>query len=128
MSSVLVDSSVWIDYFRNGKNVDIPYFEEIIDNNQVCINDLILAELLPFLKVQKQNDLIDILLSIKNIPLAINWEQIIDFQFKNVKNGINNIGIPDLIILQNVIDNSLTLYSLDKHFKLMNKLYKYVII
>jgi predicted nucleic acid-binding protein len=128
MSSVLVDSSVWIDYFRNGKNVDIPYFEEIIDNNQVCINDLILAELLPLLKVQKQNDLIDILLSIKNIPLVINWEQIIDFQFKNVKNGINNIGIPDLIIQQNVIDNSLTLYSLDKHFKLMNKLYKYEII
>jgi predicted nucleic acid-binding protein len=128
MSFVLVDSSVWIDYFRNGKNVNIPYFEDIIDNNQICINDLILAELLPFLKVQKQNDLIDILLSIKNIPLAINWEQIINFQFKNVKNGINNIGIPDLIILQNVIDNSLTLYSLDKHFKLMNKLYKYEII
>jgi predicted nucleic acid-binding protein len=125
MSYVLVDSSVWIDYFRNGNNINLSYFEGIIDNNQICINDLILAELIPFLKIQKQNDLIDILLSIKKIPLAIDWDQIIEFQFKNVKNGINNIGVPDLIILQNVIANSLTLYSLDKHFKLMNKIHKY---
>ena len=125
MSSVLVDSSVWIDYFRNGKNINLSYFEEIIDNNQLCTNDLILAELLPFLKIQKQNDLIDIILSVKNIPLTINWEQIIDLQYQNVKNGINNAGIPDLIILQNVINNSLILYSLDKHFKLMKKLFKF---
>ncbi len=125
MSLVLVDSSVWIDYFRSGRNIDVNYLNEIIDNNSICINDIILSELIPQLRIQKEAEVIDILQSVKKIRLNINWEKIIDYQFNNVKNGINKIGIPDLIILQNVIDNDLILYSLDKHFKSMNTLYKF---
>jgi predicted nucleic acid-binding protein len=38
-----------------------------------------------------------------------------------MKNGINAIGISDLIIAQNAIQNDLHLLSLDKHFNLMAK-------
>ncbi len=125
MSKILVDSSVWIDYFRSGKNIDTGYFNEIVDNNSICINDIILSELIPLLKMQKENEVIDILCSVRKIPLVINWEKIIQFQYNNLKNGINKVGIPDLIILENVIDNDLILYSLDKHFKSMSLLYKF---
>jgi len=125
MSLVLVDSSVWIDYFRSGSSVDIDYFNEIIDNNNICINDIILSELIPQLRFQKESEVIDILQSVRKIPLKINWDIIIDYQFSNIKNGINKVGIPDLIILQNVIDNDLILYSLDKHFKSMKLFYKF---
>jgi hypothetical protein len=125
MSLVLVDSSVWIDYLRSGRNIDINYFNEIIDNNSICINDIILSELIPQLRIQKEREVIDILYSVKKITLNINWEKIIEYQFNNIKNGINKVGIPDLIILQNVIDSDLVLYSLDKHFKSMNLLYKF---
>jgi predicted nucleic acid-binding protein len=128
MSLILVDSSVWIEYFRSGKNIDTGYFNEIIDNNSICINDVILTELIPQLKLQKENEVIDILQSIRNIPLVINWEKIAEFQYTNFKNGINKVGIPDLIILQNVIDNDLVLYSLDKHFKNMSPLYKFKMV
>jgi len=37
----------------------------------------------------------------------------------NLQNGINNVGIPDLIILQQVIGQKISLFSFDKHFKLM---------
>ncbi len=48
---ILVDSSVWIDYLRGGGNSDeLDYF---IDENLVVINDLILAELVPFLRLKK---------------------------------------------------------------------------
>lgn len=51
---VLVDSSVWIDYFRTGsKSQKLDVF---IDENLLCTNDLILAELIPFLKVTKQTN------------------------------------------------------------------------
>jgi hypothetical protein len=40
--SVLIDSSVWIEYFRNGNNYEKVDF--LIDENLVVINDLILAE------------------------------------------------------------------------------------
>jgi len=128
MSMVLVDSSVWIDYFRGGRHIDADYFNEIIDNNNICINDIILSELIPQLKFQKEYEVIDILQTVRKIPLNINWEKLIEYQVSNIKNGINKVGIPDLIILQNVIDNDLLLYSLDKHFKSMSLLHKYKMI
>jgi hypothetical protein len=43
--SVLVDSSIWIDYFRNTGKADA--LDVLIDENLVVVNDLILAELIP---------------------------------------------------------------------------------
>ncbi len=116
--NILVDSSVWIDYFRSGLNSEV--LDELIDNNILCINNLILAELVPYLNVKKQFDVIELLWEITNIPISINWKNIIEYQSICIKNGINKVGIPDLIILDNVIQNKLELYSLDKHFALIN--------
>ena len=116
---VLVDSSVWIDYFRSGNNS--AKVDELIDQNVICTNNLILAELIPFLKVKNQTQVIKLLYDITNIALDINWQKIIIYQTNCLKNGINKIGIPDLIILDNVIQNDLVLYTLDKHFDLINK-------
>jgi hypothetical protein len=46
-------------------------------------------------------------------------------QTANLKNGINWVGIADLLVLQNALQNDLVLYSLDKHFRLMQKLFKF---
>ncbi len=51
MKNVLVDSSVWIDYFKGGKNIDVNLFEKLADNNQIVTNQLILAKLIPSLSV-----------------------------------------------------------------------------
>ena len=59
---VLVDTSVWIDYLRNGKKSEKVDF--LIDENIVAINDLILAELVPFLKIRNQREIINILYAI----------------------------------------------------------------
>ena len=56
--SVLIDSSVWIEYFRNGNNYEKVDF--LLDENLVVSNDLIFAELIPFLKIKKQNNLVDL--------------------------------------------------------------------
>ncbi len=119
MKNILVDSSVWIEYFRGKKEVAV--LDELIDRNQLCINNLILSELIPFLRIKKENTLIKILMTIKNIAIKIDWGEIIDFQEINLRNGLNKIGIPDLIIVQTVRSNNLLLYSMDKHFNLMNK-------
>jgi len=114
---ILVDSSIWIDYFKSGKNSGkLDYY---IDENILVINNLILSELVPFLKMKKQKKIIALLYSINKLELNINWEQLIDYQHKCLKNGINGIGIPDLIIAQNAIQNHCTVYSLDNHFKMM---------
>jgi predicted nucleic acid-binding protein len=53
---VIVDTSVWIEYFRSGNNsIKLDF---LIDEDLLVINDLILAELVPFLKVQNQTNII----------------------------------------------------------------------
>ena len=45
---ILVDTSVWVDYFRSGLNSND--LDILIDENLIVTNDIILAELIPFLK------------------------------------------------------------------------------
>jgi predicted nucleic acid-binding protein len=116
---VLIDSSVWIDYFRSGdRSNELDY---LIDNNLIYINDLILTELIPSLRLQHQSSLIEAIDEVAKLPLTINWHQIQEFQLSCLKNGINGIGIPDLIIAQNAIQNDCLIFSLDKHFYLMQE-------
>ncbi len=112
--SVVIDSSVWIEYFRKGNSHEKVDF--LIDEDLIVINDLILAELTPFLKMRKQNKLIKLLHNISKLKIKINWDQLIDFQYLCLQNGLNGVGIPDLIIVQNAIQNDSMIYSLDKHF------------
>ena len=115
--ATIVDTSIWIDYFRSGNNAEKLDF--LIDENLIVINDLILAELVPFLKIRNQQTIISLLYNINKLDLLIDWNQIIEFQFKCLKIGLNGVGVPDLIIAQNAKQNFCEIYSLDNHFKLM---------
>ena len=118
--SVLVDTSIWIEYFRNGNNFE--KLDILIDENLVVTNDLILAELIPFLKIRNQRKLINLLYKINKLEIVVNWKQIIDYQYKCLKKGLNAISIPDLIIAQNAKQNHCSIYSLDNHFNLMQNI------
>jgi predicted nucleic acid-binding protein len=120
--SVLVDTSVWIVYFRSGQRSE--KLEFLIDENLVVANDLILAELIPFLKVQNQRKVIQLLQAINKFDLEIDWNQIMDYQYQCLKSGINGVGIPDLIIVQNAKQNDCKIYSLDNHFQLIKEILK----
>ncbi|VAX14330.1 hypothetical protein MNBD_GAMMA24-62 [hydrothermal vent metagenome] len=120
--TVLVDTSIWIDYFRGGANSKDMEF--LIDENLIVTNKIVLAELIPYLKVKKQTKVVNLLYEITQIPLDIHWEEIIEFQVKCLKSGANGVGIPDLIIAQNAKQNSCKIYSIDKHFRLLNKVLK----
>lgn len=115
--SVLVDTSVWIDYFRSG--IKTKRLDYLIDENLVVVNDLILAELVPFLKIRKKTSLIELLNIVQKSELSVDWNQIIELRTRCLKNGINKVGIPDLIIVQNAIINNNQVYALDKHFKVI---------
>ena len=116
---ILVDTSIWIDYFK-GVESAIP-LSALIETNNICTNELILAELLPSVKFRKENILMHLLESMEKLPMDIGWREIANFQIYNLRNGINNVGIPDLIIAQNAIQNDLSLYARDKHFPLMKR-------
>lgn len=117
---VLVDTSIWIDYFRGGDASNA--LDDLINENLIVINDVVLAELTPYLKIKQQTKVITLLHEIKKVTLDIHWAELIECQVKCVKAGVNVIGIPDLIIAQNAKQNSCMVYSIDKHFRLLRQL------
>ncbi len=127
---ILVDSSVWIAYFKGDERA-LP-LNELIDLNDLCINDLILAELIPSIVQKKENTLKDLLLAIKTINIEINWQELMEMQVLNLSKGIHNVGIADLIIAQNAMRHNVELFTLDRHFILLRqhqklKIYKHSI-
>ena len=116
---VLVDTSVWIDYFHNG--INSTHLDSLIDSGKICVNDLILTELVPSIRHRKETELEHLLLQVPKEAMNIDWSQLISMQTENLKHGVNRVGIPDLMIVQNAEQNDMELYSLDKHFKLMSQ-------
>lgn len=114
---VLVDSSVWVAYLRGMPA--LPSVDWLIEEGLVVTNDLILAELTPPLLVRRERKLAGLLHDIERVPLTIDWDGIVQMQVTCLRNGINKVGIPDLIIAQCAIQNELSLFSLDKHFQLL---------
>lgn len=86
MSRVLLDSSVWITYFRDSRPKVSKQVDDLIDRQNVYTNDLALAELLPFLEVRKEGKVIESLKAIECFPWHMDWEQIVEYQVLNLKN------------------------------------------
>ncbi|MBQ3825368.1 MAG: PIN domain-containing protein [Spirochaetaceae bacterium] len=116
---ILADTSVWIDYFHDGPTADA--MELLLANDILCVNDVILAELLPQMIHRREQELIDILLALPKMQMNVDWDKIIAMQTENIRHGLNKVGIPDLMIAQNVIQSNAKLFTIDKHFALMSE-------
>ena len=118
---ILVDTSIWIDYFRNGSTADA--LDKLIESDMICINDVILSELLPSINQRHEEELKELLLSFPKLQMKIDWNEIVFMQTENLRNGINKVGLPDLMIAQNTIQNKVKLFSCDRHFQLIKNLF-----
>ena len=121
MVKVLVDTSVWIDYFKHGKHVD--QIKMLLEQQRLVTNDVILAELLPVILHDKKEPISELLNALERIPVFVNWEGLIRTQLKCLKNGYNKIGLLDLMILQSSIEHSTEIFSVDKHFQALGELF-----
>jgi predicted nucleic acid-binding protein len=119
MSDNIIDSSVWIEYFKG--NEEYSFIEELIYNNSVCTNDIILAELLPSITHRGEKELAQLLNNLRKTVLLIDWQDVQNMQILNLKYGNNHVGITDIIIAQNCMQDNLILITRDKHFKAMAK-------
>ena len=115
----LVDSSVWIECFKG--NQKYSFIADLISANTICTNDIILTELLQSIIHKKEHKLVELFKYIKKYDLIIDWQEIRDIQLLNLRHGNNNIGISDIIIAQNCIQNGLKIIMHDKHFEAMAK-------
>jgi predicted nucleic acid-binding protein len=113
----IIDSNVWIEYF-NKKN----YFDsvsELLVNNTVYINKIILAELIPSARARNETEFIECLSGIEVLDLDINWDELIEIQFQCIKNGINKLGLLDIVIAQNAKQNDSGIFTINRHMILL---------
>jgi predicted nucleic acid-binding protein len=116
---ILVDSSVWIDYFRGRQTSETDRLDALLGNEPVATGDLLLAEVLQgFASVQDFNQGKKLLTSLPIIGLVGG-----DVAIRAAKNsrslraqGITIRKTIDTLIATSCIEKGLTLLYSDKDF------------
>lgn len=114
---VLIDTSVWIDYF-SGKNTDITTIvDDLLSNTQVATAGVILAELTQGARSTSESQSIHTHFQ----PLHwisstdAHWETAGQLSWKLRKNG-KSVNLTDCYIASLAESASASVYTLDKHF------------
>jgi predicted nucleic acid-binding protein len=116
---ILVDSSVWIDYFRGVVTSEADKLDSILGVEQVVIGDLILTEVLQgFISEREFNQGLKLLGSIPLIPLV--GEDIALQAARNFRK-LRTVGITirktvDTLIATSCIEKELSLLYSDRDF------------
>ena len=117
---ILVDSSVWIDYFNGTENKQTDTLDSALGIRTIAIGDLILAEVLQGFRVDKDykiaKSLFDDLLIFDLVGRAIALKSADNFR-KLRKKGITIRKPTDVIIATFCIEKELPLLFTDKDFK-----------
>ena len=122
MRDVLVDSSIWISFFKGAKGEEqiAAALDYLLAGDEAVINEAIKSEVLPAMAVRNED--VTAIEAIRLSPMNIDWTAVRELQIKCLKHGINKVGLIDLIIARQAIDLDLPLFTLDKHFSLIAKI------
>ena len=118
-NTVFVDSSVWIDFFREQDSKNSLSLKLLLETGRVAISHIIMAEILPFIKKDSERkDIESYFKALEILPFETDfWPALIDLSCSLQKSGISGTTIPDLIIATICLKNSVQLFSADKHFR-----------
>ena len=121
MQGVMVDTSVWVAYFRGGRKDRTvgDALDYLISGDEAVVDEIVLTELVPFMRLRGEAEAEEVLSALRNPPMEIDWPGLRDLQEKCLRAGINKVGIPDLAIAQHAIRLDIPLFSLDGHFPLV---------
>ncbi len=113
MNGVLIDTSVWIEYFRGNRNFIDPGLE-LIDLGMAYSLEVVFAELAQGAKSTRELDMILAFFSnmkLLDSPGLIFKAGIYSQQNRLIEKGI---GLIDAILIVCTIENDLKLWTLDK--------------
>ena len=121
---ILVDSSVWIDYFTGKKTPAAEELDSLLGQDLVAIGDLMLVEVLQGFRADKDyrraKELLLSLTVVNMLDTAITLKSAANFR-KLRKKGITVRKTIDAIIATYCIENKLPLLHSDKDFKPFHK-------
>ncbi|MCF6158479.1 MAG: PIN domain nuclease [wastewater metagenome] len=118
---VLIDTSVWIEFFRG----QAPYQNivlNLIDHNRVCCMGIVLAELIQGVKSKNELGVIKEFLYVFDFltDSAEMWTKAGELSLALRQNG-KTVGLADCYISVVSHANNVQLLTLDKHFEIIRK-------
>ena len=117
---IMVDSSVWIDYFKGTINKQTDFLDSVLGTQSLCIGDLILTEVLQGFRLDKDyrqaRDLLSELTIYEILGVKIAQQSANNFRSLR-KRGITVRKTADVIIATFCIEQKLPLLFTDKDFK-----------
>lgn len=114
---VLVDTSVWIAFFRDGSSSAAKKLDALLEEGEACICGLIEAELLPGLHKKDRARVRSLMTGLPCLETAADiWKDVTDIQERSLAQGFGPFSIPDLVVAVVALRHRVSLFSLDKHF------------
>lgn len=114
---VLVDTSVWIAFFREGSSSAARKLDVLLEEGEACTCGLIEAELLPGLHREDRARVRTLMAGLRCLETATDiWADVADIQERSLAQGLGPFSIPDLILAAVALRHKVPLFSLDKHF------------
>ncbi|MDO8885859.1 PIN domain nuclease [Candidatus Oleimmundimicrobium sp.] len=124
---ILIDTSVWIDFFRGADTLHRVAMHKLIKEDDVCLADIIVAEILQGIKSDKDFKVVKSRLlefpiySLKDVHSYIQSAQIYRACRRR---GLTIRKLVDCFIAQIAIENGLVLFHNDKDFDSIAKTIK----
>ena len=115
--NVLVDTSIWIEYFNKPHSNAGKSLENLLKKGRVFVTGIILTELLQGAKIKKEfESILESMLALPFLETTLStWIQSGRISFVLRKKGIT-IPITDLVIASLSLENNCKIFTLDLHF------------
>jgi len=119
---VLIDTSVWIKYFKNGNDQFSERVDEVLTFSDVHVPKVVIAELIQGAKSEKEISVIEEFIDAFNIidQTDKTWVNTGRLSFSMKRKGIT-VNLVDCYIALLANENNCKLFSLDEHFKSIKK-------
>jgi len=124
---VIIDTSVWIDYFRGG---DLPLsqmVDEVINGGEVCVPGIVLAELVQGAKSEREisiiEDMIETFTFLDMGPGNGGWVEAGRLSYDMKKAGAA-VHLADCLIAVLARKNGCRIITRDRHFQALKSMAK----
>lgn len=119
---ILIDTSVWINYFKNKDNLFTKKVDEVLTFSSVYVPRVVIAELIQGAKSEKEISVIEEFLEAFNIidQAENTWLKAGRLSFSIKRKGVT-VNIVDCYIAVIANENNCKIFSLDEHFKIIKR-------
>lgn len=119
---VLIDTSVWIAYFKNMDQRLTDKVDDILGSSEVCVPRVVIAELVQGAKTEKEIAVIEEFVEAFSIvdQTDSTWLKAGKLSFSMKRKG-TTVHLIDCYIAVLASENNCKIFSLDEHFKGIRK-------